>query len=129
MVTDNSVSQPEESLNTAKNQIRLGLVPAWVETCPFRPDFKAKQTGHVTHLLCDQQINAELHQTFFHAALRLDTMQAVQNQSPWRLEFEPRQQQITLHSIKVWRGETHVEHANLAAARVVEPGAGGFKRA
>ena len=68
MVTDSSVTLPDESLKTAKDCIRMGPVPGWVESCPFRMDFKAKQAGHVTHLLFDQQINAELRQTYFHVA-------------------------------------------------------------
>lgn len=119
MVTDNSVSQPDESLKTARNRIRMGPEPAWVESCPFPGEFKTK-SSHLTYLLFDQQINAELGQTFFHAAVRLESMQAVQNQSPWRLDFEPRHQQITLHSIKVWRGESQVEQADLTSARVVD---------
>jgi hypothetical protein len=58
-------------------------------------------------------------------ALRLDTMQAVQDESPWRLDFEPRHQQITLHSIKTWRGEAQFDHANLSSARVVDRQAAG----
>lgn len=98
----------------------MGPVPGWVESCPFRMDYKAKQAGHVTYLLFDQQIHAEFRQTHIHVALRLDDMQAVQKESPWRLDFEPGHQQITLHWIKTWRGEAQVDHANLPAGRVVD---------
>ena len=125
MVSDNSVTQPEESLMAAKDRIQMGPVPAWVDSCPFRIDFQAKHAGHVTYLLFDQQIHAGLRQTYFHVALRLDTMQAVQDESPWRLDFEPRHQQITLHSIKTWRGEAQFDHANLSSARVVDRQAAG----
>jgi len=120
MVSDSSATQPEESLIAAKDRIQMGPIPAWVDSCPFRIDFKAKQPGHVTYLLFDQQIHAGLRQTHFHVALRLETMQAVQDESPWRLDFEPRHQQITLHSIKTWRGDAQFDHANLSSARVVD---------
>jgi hypothetical protein len=120
MGADSSATQPEESLIAAKDRIQMGPVPGWVDSCPFRIDFKAKQAGHVTYLLFDQQIHAGLRQTYFHVALRLDTMQAVQDESPWRLDFEPRHQQITLHSIKTWRGEAQFDHANLSSARVAD---------
>jgi hypothetical protein len=109
----------------AKDRIRMGPVPGWVDSCPFRIDFKAKQAGHVTYLLLDQQIHAGLRQTYFHVALRLDTMQAVQDESPWQLDFEPRHQQITLHSIKTWRGGAQFDHANLSSARMVDRQAAG----
>ena len=125
MVADSPATQPVESLMAAKDRIQMGAVPGWVDSCPFRIDFKAKQAGHVTYLLFDQQIHARLRQTYFHVALRLETMQAVQDVSPWRLEFEPRHQQITLHSIKTWRGGAQFDHANLSSARVVECQAAG----
>jgi hypothetical protein len=120
MVTDSSAMQHGEFLIAAKDRIQMGPVPDWVDVCPFRIDFAAKQAGHVTHLLFDRQIHAELHQTYFHVALRLDTMQAVQNESLWRLDFEPRHQQITLHWIKTRRGDAQFDHANLSSARVVD---------
>jgi hypothetical protein len=120
MVSHSPVAQPEESLKTAKDQIQIGPVPAWVESCPFPIDFKGRQAAHITYLLFDQQINAELRQTYFHVALRLDTMQAVQEQSPWRLDFEPRHQQITLHSIKTRRDKIEFDHPNLSSGRVID---------
>jgi hypothetical protein len=125
MVAESSVTQPVESLMAAKDRIQMGPVPGWVDSCPFRIDFKAKEAGHVTYLLLDQQIHARLRQTYFHVALRLDTMQAVQDESPWRLDFDPRHQQITLHSIKTWRGGAQFDHANLSSARVVDRQAAG----
>jgi hypothetical protein len=125
MVTDSSAMQHGEFLIAAKDRIQMGPVPGWVDACPFRIDFKDKQARHTTYLLFDQQIHAELRQTYFHAALRLDTMQAVQNESPWRLDFEPRHQQITLHWIKTWRGDAQFDHANLSSARVVDRQAAG----
>src|SRR5271168_132136 len=125
MVSDSSAMQHGESLIAAKDRIQMGPVPAWVEACPFQMDFKDTQARSATHLLFDRQIHAELHQTYFHVALRLETMQAVQNESLWRLDFEPRHQQITLHWIKTRRGDAQVDHANLALARVVDRQASG----
>ncbi len=120
MVTDSSAMQHGEFLIAAKDRIQTGPVPGWVDACPFRMDFNANQDGHVTHLLFDRQVHAELRQTYFHVALRLDTMQAVQSESPWRLDFEPRHQQITLHWIKTRRGGAQFDHANLSSIRVVD---------
>ena len=125
MATDSSATQPGESLIAAKDRIQIGPVPGWVASCPFRIDFEAQQPGPVTYLLFDRQIHAELRQTFFHVALRLDTMQAVQNESLWRLDFEPLHQQITLHWIQTRRGGALVDHASLSSARVVDRQAAG----
>jgi len=119
MVTDSSAIPHGEFLIAAKDRIQTGPIPGWVDACPFRIDGKANQSGHATHLLIDRQVHAELGQTYFHVALRLDSMQAVQSESPWRLDFEPGHQQITLHWIKTRRGGVEFDHTNLSSASVV----------
>jgi hypothetical protein len=88
-------------------------------------DFKPAQTGPVTHLLHDRQVHAELHQTYHHIALRLNSMQAILSESPWRLDFDPRSQLITLHCIRLWREGAARGQADLASARVFDRGTSG----
>jgi len=52
--------------------------------------------------------------------MRLETMQAVQRESQWRLQFEPRTQSVTLHSLKIRRGETEFDHANWEEFRLLQ---------
>ncbi|MGP8198152.1 MAG: DUF3857 domain-containing transglutaminase family protein [Limisphaerales bacterium] len=125
MVSEIPATPLEPPLTAAKDRIQIGPVPGWVDSCPFRIDFVAGRAGDSTYLLFDQQMNARLRQTYFHVALRLDTMQAVQDQSPWRLDFNPHHQRITLHSIKTWRGGAQFDHANLSSARIVDDQAAG----
>lgn len=60
--------------------------------------------------------------------MRLETMQAVQHASQWRLEFEPATQFVTIHSIKIRRENVEVEHAGLDKIRILqrESGLEGF---
>ena len=125
MVADSPATQHGESLIAAKDRIRMGPIPGWVVPCPFGIDFKPDRIGPVTYLLFDRQIHAGLCQTHFHAALRLETMQAVQRESPWRLDFEPSQQQITLHWIRTRRGGAQFDHSNLSSARLADRQADG----
>lgn len=118
MAANSPATQPGEPLIAAKDRIQLGPVPGWVQSCPFRIDFTSQQPAPVTYLLLDQQIHAAARLTFFHVALRLETMQAVHDLSPWRLDFNPRRQQITLHSLQTWRGGAQFDHANLSSARI-----------
>lgn len=127
MVTEKFAMQDGELMMAAKDRIQSGPVPDWVDDCPFRFDFQAQPAGPVTHLLLDRQVNAELRQTFFHAALRLETMEGVAQLSPWRLDFDSTQQ-IMLHSIKTRRSGVELEPADLAAARVAEPMPPGDRR-
>jgi hypothetical protein len=104
----------------ARERISVGPVPAWVVSCPFDADFKAKGASQVTHLFVSRQIHAENRQTHYHLAMRLETRQAVQHQSQWQLQFEPRTQLVTLHWIKIRRGEQEFDHTDLGKIRLLQ---------
>ena len=110
---DAKPSETRDLVATARERVRIGAAPDWIVPCLYDADFKEKVRGSLTHLLIEQQVHAELHQTFVRVATRLETLQAVQNQSQWRLEFEPQTQSVVLHSIKVRRGSSETEHASL----------------
>src|SRR5689334_5224578 len=111
MPVDAGSSLNRDMLAAAKARVRVGPVPQWVLPCPYAADFKTKTAAPVTHLLIDRQVHAEQRQLFVHMAVRLETMQAVQHHSQWRLEFSPLTQSIELHSIRIVRGDAGVEHA------------------
>src|SRR5208283_3949973 len=74
--------------------------------------------------LFSRQIHAETGEVFFHAVMRLETMQAVQHNSPWQLQFEPRNQLVTLHWIKIRRGDEERDLAVLEKIRLLQREAG-----
>jgi transglutaminase-like putative cysteine protease len=117
MVTDGPAAKLGESLPAADECIRMGPVPDWVVLSSFVADGEDAATNHLLH---DRQIHAELRQTYFHVALRLDSMQTVHDESPWRLDFEPRTQQVILHSIRTWRAGAPRGQADLSAARIMD---------
>jgi hypothetical protein len=110
--------------SAARERVKVGSAPDWITPGSYDPDFKATVRGPLTYLLIERQVNAELHQTYVRASARLETMQAVQHQSQWRLEFEPQTQSIVLHSIKVRRGSTEREHASLVQIQFLQREAG-----
>jgi hypothetical protein len=103
MLTDSIPTQQGSPNDAAKERIQPGPLPDWVVACSFAPDFKPDLPGQVTYLLFDKQLHAEKHQEYTHVAMRLETIQAVQRESEWRLDIDPRHQQITVHSIQVHR--------------------------
>ncbi|MGA2747556.1 MAG: DUF3857 domain-containing protein [Verrucomicrobiota bacterium] len=124
MLADSTVPQPGNALGAAAEQVHLGPLPAWVVPCSFRSDFKPKQPGHVTFLLSSKQLHAEQHQEFVHAAIRLESIEAVQSQSQWRLEFDPRRQRVILHWIKTHRGVDQFDHTKLEQIRTAQADSG-----
>ena len=120
MLIETQAPATADALLNARERVRIGPVPAWVVPCPFDLHFKGKQTEHLTYLCVNRQVHADNRQTYVHTAVRLETMQAVQRESQWRLEFEPRSQSVTLHSIRVRRGELDSEHAKMEEFRLLE---------
>jgi hypothetical protein len=113
MLSDITDPRKGEVPDGGKERLEIGPLPDWVVLCGFRLDFKAKQPGHTTILLWSKQVNAEKCQTHVHVVLRLETIQAVERHSHWRLEVLPQTQRITLHWIKVHRNGRVFDHATV----------------
>jgi hypothetical protein len=126
MLADTVAPQQGHALNAAKERIHIGPVPDWIVPCSFRMDFKPKQPGHVTHLLSSKQLHAEKRRAFVHTAIRLETIQAVQNEAQGRIAFEPRTQILTLHWLKIHRAETVFDRTALENLRCVQRETDGF---
>ena len=110
----------ENSAISAKGRARNGLFPDWVVSCAFDENFKPANGAQITHLLIDNQIHAERRELFVRQVIRLETMEAVQHWSQWRLQFEPKRQLITLHSLKIRRGQNEIDQSNLDKAHFLQ---------
>ena len=102
-----------DSASLAKSRVQNGPPPDWATHCPYDSTFKSEQDAQITFLLLDSQIHAEQQSLLVHNVVRLETMQAVQHWSQWRLQFEPKTQQVTLHSLKIRRGEQEIDQSHL----------------
>jgi hypothetical protein len=98
-----------DSNAAARSRVQCGPVPDWVRVNDFATDYRPEGDAQITFLLFDTQIHAERHGAFIHQAIRLEPMQAVQNWSQWRLQFEPKTQLITLHSLKIRRDGNEID--------------------
>ena len=110
----------ENSTTSAKSRARNGPVPDWISSCAFDESFKPPNGPQITYLLVDNQIHAERHESFIRQVIRLETMEAVQHWSQWRLQFEPKRQFITLHSLKIRRGQDEIDQSNLEKAHFLQ---------
>ncbi|HTI72678.1 MAG TPA: DUF3857 domain-containing protein [Candidatus Limnocylindria bacterium] len=108
-----------DSERTARDCITLGPVPPWVRPLEVDMGFDAKESEHFVQLLTSRQVHGELGQVSYRTAIRLKTQQAVQNNSQWPLEFDPRTQRIEFHFFRTHRGGTQIDQLHLANARVL----------
>jgi hypothetical protein len=120
MVNEGNHGGGSDTIAAARSRVRNGAVPDWVKENSFAADFKPEGESQVTYLLFDTQIDAERHEAFIHQAIRLETMQAVQHWSQWRLQFEPKTQLITLHSLKIRRGDVEIDQSNLEKSHLLQ---------
>jgi hypothetical protein len=104
----------------ARDCVTMGPVPLWVKPSYYDPAFTGKETRHFTHLLFSRQEHAEHRQVYYRTALRLESMEAVQRNSQWSLQLQPKIQSITLHWIKICRGDQETNQASLGKVRLLE---------
>jgi transglutaminase-like putative cysteine protease len=124
METDISLRPGVNASPDVRDRVRIGPLPDWVKPCVLDIEFKVEAPSHCTHLLLCRQIHAETKQTYVHTAARLETMQSVQHNSQWQLQFEPRTQLVTLHWIRVHRSGEVRDCANFEKIRLLQREAG-----
>ncbi len=120
MLVEGPSSKSADVVAGARDRITLGPPPAWAVLDPVDFNFKGKGGEPLTHIYMSRQVHPDQKRAFFRTATRLETMEAVQHQSQWRLQFEPHTQSVTVHWIKVRRGEREVEQASLDAFRLLQ---------
>lgn len=120
MQNESNPTGPAEYIATVKDRIQTGPIPNWVVGCSYSLQFKAEDHAPITHLLQNTQVHAEKRELFVQNAIRLETMDAVQHFSQWRLQFEPKTQLVTLHTLKIRRGETETNHLKLEKAHILQ---------
>lgn len=132
MLIDAKPAQNPDTFAAAKEKLRTGPVPDWVTPC--QPDYSfapkpvknqpVKTPSPTTLLLWNVQTDNESNASHIHMALRLETMQAVQHESQWRLEFEPKTETVTVHWIKIRRGTVEMDHTHLHKIHLLQREAG-----
>jgi|GEM_PF-3676342 hypothetical protein len=84
--------------------------PAWTrQEFGYDATVRAKDGEHVTHLLWSWQVDAEAGQICHTVARRLETALAVQHEAQWRLDLDPGTSRLTLHWLRVVRGDVVID--------------------
>jgi transglutaminase-like putative cysteine protease len=92
----------------------------WVEIEDYDASLKAKEGIHLTHLLWSRQELAGVGRSFNATALRLETPLAVQHQSQWSLDLDPRTQHLIFHWLRVKRGDQVIDHLHRDRMRLIQ---------
>lgn len=101
-------------------QVTFAPPDPWVQEEAYDDKVAAKEGAHATYLLWVRQADAEAGKTFHATAVRLETALAVQNESQWRLNLDPRFQHLTLHWLRVVRNNERVDHLRRDRMRLIQ---------
>lgn len=102
------------------SRVEFAPLGAWVDK-PVNPELvPAKEGVHLTHLLWERQVEVGTGRSFHATAIRLETDVAVQQESQWRLPFDPRTQRVTLHWLRVVRAGRSVDQLDRARMRLIQ---------
>lgn len=123
-ITESKSFETRDLPALARERVQIGPRAGWIDPCYYDKHFAPKIRREITILVQETQVHAELGQTYVQYAVRLESPQAVQNQSQWRIGFDPQTQSIVLHSIKIRRGDVETEHASLERMQFLQREAG-----
>ncbi len=105
---------------------RVAFAPPepWVEPEPY--DAATAGAGlDVTQLCLAWQVNVSSGRTFHATAVRLETNQAAERGSRWSLPLDPNLRRLTLHWLRVLRGEERSDRLRRDRLRLLQGQAGG----
>jgi len=92
----------------------------WVEKVPYDDKTVAKEGAHQTYHLWTRQTDADSGKTFHATAVRLETALAVQNQSQWSINFDPRFHHLTLHWLRIVRNSERIDQLQRSRMRLIQ---------
>jgi len=104
-------------------RVTISPPPSWVVERALEQD-ATKPAASNHYLLIDHQHHVERHAGYRRTVRKLDTINAVQESGQFRIDFDPRSDRLTIHSLAVIRGEQRGENAKMPRLRILQREAG-----
>ena len=101
-------------------RIAFAATENWVEEISYDDNIVPKEGAHQTYLLWARQTDADRGKTFHATAVRLETALAVQNQSQWCINLDPRFHHLTLHWLRVVRNKGRIDQLRRDRMRLIQ---------
>lgn len=106
--------------STVWSRISFGAPDSWIDDICYDPSLVGKEGAHLTYLLWMRQVHVDLNKSFHATATRLETPLAVQHQSQWQLNFDPRCQHVMLHWLRVVRNGAIADQLHRERMRIIQ---------
>lgn len=111
---------PELNPSAAQSRVTVGPSAEWVTVRTMDETLDASIAGSQVVMLMDRQFRVIGNERYERVARFLKTVQAVHEATQWRLDFDPRSQNVVLHSITVRRGGQRIEQAEVSRLRFLQ---------
>lgn len=104
-------------------QYEIGAAPAWVTPEPFDRATKIPRneiSDGVHYLLIDSQTRVHPGEetcTYRHIAIKVVNTNGIEDASQISIDFDPEYEQVTLHTVRMHRGEAHAHQLDHAGSR------------
>lgn len=100
----------------------VAIVPAptWTDVATPDRQLASKEGDHLTYLVWERQVHLPTETSFHCTSVRLETSVAVQHQSQWRMNLDPRFQKLQLHWLRVVRGGEAIDHLRRERMRLIQ---------
>lgn len=102
------------------DKVAFNQPAAWIEPLDYDASLPGKAGDHITHLLWARQVNAGTGRSFHSTSVRLETSMAVQHHSQWSVQLDPRTQTLSLHWLRVVRGDQRIDHLHRDRMRLIQ---------
>lgn len=103
----------------SEKMIHYSPLPKWVREVPI-PKVKENQHSGFVYLLTDKQLHVPLSQTFYHVAKKLISPSSIEFESQVRIDFNPQQNKLKIHTLKIHRGRKVIDKLAKSRFKIIE---------
>lgn len=102
------------------SKVSFGPPADWIENQSYDATVRGSEGAHLTQLLWSRQALAGTGRSFHSTAVRLETGLAVEQESQWSVQLDPRAKSLTLHWLRVVRADRVIDHLHRERLRLIQ---------
>lgn len=92
----------------------------WVSTPAYDAGIPPKEGDHLTQLAWTREVHWELGRSFHFTATRLESQLAVQHESQWSIELDPKTQKVAIHWLRIVRNGERFDQLKRDQLRLIQ---------
>lgn len=119
-VGENKIPEFTEGASAPWSRISFGPPAETLDIVPADPAVPARDGDHITYFRWERQVDLQANTSFHATTIRLETAVAVQHQSQWRVDLDPRRHRLIVHWLRIKRGAEEFDHLRRERMRLIQ---------